>query len=119
MTLVLDDFGTGYSSLSLLRRMSFRRLKIDRSFVGGLGENADDDRLVRGIIALAHRLDLDTIAEGVETEAQLAILRSEGCHYVQGYLLARPVSAEAFARLLHRGQVIQFPYPPNPTAQVD
>lgn len=108
ITLSLDDFGTGYSSLSLLRRMSFERLKIDRTFVAGLGENADDDRLVRGVIALAHRLDVATIAEGVETEAQLAILCSEGCHYVQGYLLSRPATAESFGQMLDARQVLQF-----------
>ncbi len=109
MTLSLDDFGTGYSSLSLLRRLHFERLKIDRSFVAGLGENPDDDRLVRGVIALAHRLKIATIAEGVESESQLAILRSEGCHYVQGFLLSRPESADVFGAMLESGQVVPFP----------
>ncbi|MAT92250.1 MAG: hypothetical protein CME59_06585 [Halioglobus sp.] len=106
MTLSLDDFGTGYSSLSLLRRLSFQRLKIDRSFVAGLGENSDDDRLVRGVIALAHRLNVETIAEGVESEGQLAILRSENCHYVQGFLLARPQTAQMFSGLLQAAPVL-------------
>jgi len=99
-TLALDDFGTGYSSLGLLRRISFQRLKIDRSFVSGLGSEPEDERMVRGVIALAHRLDIDTIAEGVETEEQLAVLRSEGCNYIQGYLFGRPEAPERFERLL-------------------
>ena len=99
-TLALDDFGTGYSSLSLLRRLSFGTLKIDRSFVTGLGSEDADERLVRGVIALAQRLHIKTVAEGVETEEQLAILRSEGCDYIQGFLLGRPQPPEEFVSLL-------------------
>ena len=99
-TLALDDFGTGYSSLSLLRRLSFGTLKIDRSFVNGLGSEDADERLVRGVIALAQRLHIKTVAEGVETEEQLAILRSEGCDYIQGFLLGRPQPPEEFVSLL-------------------
>ena len=99
-TLALDDFGTGYASLSLLRRITFQKLKIDRSFVSGLGSEPEDERMVRGVIALAHRLDIDTIAEGVETEQQLEVLRSEGCNYIQGYLFGRPEAPEIFERLL-------------------
>lgn len=99
-SLALDDFGTGYSSLSHIRRFSFQRLKIDRSFVSGLGVSKDDERLVRGVIALAHRLNIQTVAEGVESQQQLDILLSEGCNYVQGYLMGRPEPVEIFERLL-------------------
>ncbi|MFT4518498.1 MAG: diguanylate cyclase (GGDEF)-like protein [Halioglobus sp.] len=108
-TLALDDFGTGYSSLSLLRRVRFQKLKIDQSFVNGLGAEPEDERLVRGVIALAQRLDIDTIAEGVETEEQLAILRSEGCNYIQGYLFGRPEAPEHFERLLKPAQATRSP----------
>jgi diguanylate cyclase (GGDEF)-like protein/PAS domain S-box-containing protein len=99
-TLALDDFGTGYSSLNHLRRFSFQRLKIDRSFVAGLGSQKGDEDLIRAVIALAQKLDIETVAEGVETEEQLVFLREEGCDFVQGYLLGRPVPAEEFERLL-------------------
>jgi diguanylate cyclase (GGDEF)-like protein/PAS domain S-box-containing protein len=99
-SLALDDFGTGFSSLSHLRRFSFQRLKIDRSFVLGLGVSSEDERLVRGVIALAHRLNIDTVAEGVETQQQLEILRGEGCKYVQGYFLGRPAPPDVFEHLL-------------------
>jgi diguanylate cyclase (GGDEF)-like protein len=100
-SLALDDFGTGYSSLSHLRRFSFQRLKVDRSFVVGLGSAPEDERLVRGVIALAHRLNIETVAEGVETQEQLDILRKEGCNYIQGFLLGRPEPPELFERLLY------------------
>jgi EAL domain-containing protein (putative c-di-GMP-specific phosphodiesterase class I)/PAS domain-containing protein len=102
-SLALDDFGTGYSSLSHLRRFSFQRLKVDRSFVDGLGSTLEDERPVRGVIALAHRLNIETVAEGVETEEQLDILRKEGCNYIQGFLLGRPEPPELFERLLSQG----------------
>jgi diguanylate cyclase (GGDEF)-like protein/PAS domain S-box-containing protein len=101
-TLALDDFGTGYSSLSHLRRLSFQKLKIDRSFVSGLGSSTEDEQLVRGVIALAQRLDIQTVAEGVETEQQLDILRGEGCDYIQGYLLGRPEPPESLERLFNK-----------------
>ncbi|OLN28805.1 diguanylate cyclase/phosphodiesterase (GGDEF & EAL domains) with PAS/PAC sensor(s) [Desulfosporosinus metallidurans] len=96
--LSLDDFGTGFSSLSYLSRFSLDTLKIDRSFVSALTTRSDErkhgNEIVTTIIKLAHNLGLRVIAEGVETEAQLDFLRSQGCAEVQGYLLARPVSAE-------------------------
>jgi diguanylate cyclase (GGDEF)-like protein/PAS domain S-box-containing protein len=91
--LVLDDFGTGYSSLSYLRRFPFDKLKIDRSFMQGLGEDGDSDALVRSILALGHSLHLEVTAEGVETEVQLQVLRRYGCDQIQGYLLGRPAPA--------------------------
>ncbi len=94
--LALDDFGTGYSSLSYLKRFSISKLKIDQSFVQGLPDDQEDASIVETIIQMADGLDLETIAEGVETEAQLAFLRQHGCQQMQGYLLARPLGAKDF-----------------------
>jgi diguanylate cyclase (GGDEF)-like protein len=98
----LDDFGTGYSSLSYLRRFSFDTLKIDRSFVAPLCEDAEAAALVRAIVAMAHSLSLKVVAEGVETGAQLEFLQSLGCDYLQGYLLSHPLDTEHFTALLTR-----------------
>ncbi len=96
--LSLDDFGTGFSSLSYLSQFSLDTLKIDRSFVSALSTRSDErvreNEIVTSIIQLANTLGIRVIAEGVETEAQLSFLRSQGCDEVQGYLLARPVLAE-------------------------
>jgi len=91
----LDDFGTGYSALAYLQRFTLQFLKIDRSFVGRLGLSPSDDAVVRAVIDLAHAHDLVVVAEGVETTEQLAALRDMGCDRAQGYLLGRPVRAEA------------------------
>ena len=94
--ITLDDFGTGYSSLSYLRRMPFDKIKVDRSFVAALGHDPAANALVRSIIGLARGLGLETNAEGVETKAQVQMLRDEGCQEVQGYYFGRPVSAAEF-----------------------
>ncbi|HWS40785.1 MAG TPA: GGDEF domain-containing phosphodiesterase, partial [Arenimonas sp.] len=94
VTLSLDDFGTGYSSLSYLKQLPIDTLKIDRSFVGELGPNANDNTLVQTIIALGHSLGMIMIAEGIETEEQLHMLRQFGCDEIQGYWLARPMPAK-------------------------
>lgn len=98
--LSIDDFGTGYSSLSYLQRFPLSRLKIDQSFVRDLLTNENNVKITRAIIAMAHSLNLSVLAEGVETEGQLARLREEGCDEVQGYLFSRPVCAAEFETLL-------------------
>jgi EAL domain-containing protein (putative c-di-GMP-specific phosphodiesterase class I) len=100
MRLSVDDCGTGYSSLSYLRSFPLDALKIDRSFVKDLIVRADDAAIVKAIVALAQSLKLKTIAEGVEEEAQYALLRSLGCDQYQGYYFSRPVPADQIARLL-------------------
>jgi diguanylate cyclase (GGDEF)-like protein/PAS domain S-box-containing protein len=96
----LDDFGTGYSSLSALHRLPMTALKVDRTFVSRMEEGSAPSQLVRTIALMARGLDLAVIAEGVETEGQLAEVRSMGCDYAQGYLLARPLPADGVAALL-------------------
>jgi diguanylate cyclase (GGDEF)-like protein/PAS domain S-box-containing protein len=103
VTLSIDDFGTGYSSLSYLKSYQIDKLKIDQSFVRGLGRDANDGSIVTAIIRMAHGLGFRTIAEGVETQAQLDYLRAKGCDEIQGYFFGRPVPAEDFASLLRRG----------------
>lgn len=89
--LVVDDFGTGYSSLSYLKRFPIDRVKIDRSFVMGLGEDAESSAIVRAIIGMAHALGIETVAEGIETEQQREHLLALGCTLGQGYFFARPM----------------------------
>ena len=86
----MDDFGTGYSSLSYLRSFPFDKIKIDRSFIRELGKENDCVAIVRAVSGSARSLGITTIAEGVETEEQLEVLRADGCNEVQGYLFSRP-----------------------------
>ncbi|MDX5300411.1 MAG: EAL domain-containing protein, partial [Gammaproteobacteria bacterium] len=105
--IAIDDFGTGYSSLSYLRRFAPDLLKIDRSFVADILKEDKDLEIVTGIIQLAHTLGIEVVAEGVETEAQLARLQSVGCDYVQGFLLARPVPQADFEAMLRERHLIK------------
>jgi diguanylate cyclase (GGDEF)-like protein/PAS domain S-box-containing protein len=98
----VDDFGTGYSSLSYLKRFPIDALKLDKSFVDGLPQDEDDIAICRAVIALAHSLKLRVIAEGVENDAQLAFLRDNGCDVIQGYIVSRPLPADAFAQLVRQ-----------------
>ncbi|MFZ1700401.1 MAG: EAL domain-containing protein [Pyrinomonadaceae bacterium] len=99
--LSIDDFGTGYSSLSYLHRIPFDTLKIDRSFVYLVGEKGENSEILQTIISLAKNLRKKVIAEGIETENQLALLQNLGCDYGQGYLMARPQTRDAAERLLY------------------
>jgi diguanylate cyclase (GGDEF)-like protein/PAS domain S-box-containing protein len=107
LRLALDDFGTGYSSLAYLQRLPIDVLKIDRAFARGLGRDNNDAGIVQMILTLAHLLDLDTIAEGVETAEQIAVLRRLGCRMGQGYFFSAGVPAAQAERLL----VADRPYP--------
>ncbi|NTV09796.1 MAG: EAL domain-containing protein [Zoogloea sp.] len=96
----VDDFGTGYSSLAYLKRFPIDRLKIDRSFIKDIVDQPDDAAIARTIVAMAHTLRITVIAEGVETESQLGLLRRWGCDAYQGYLCSRPLDGEAMSALL-------------------
>lgn len=99
--LAIDDFGTGYSSLSYLKRFPISELKIDQAFVRDLDHNAEDAAIIHTIISLARNLDLNVVAEGVETIEQAAFLRQAGCDEMQGYYFSRPVPACALGEILH------------------
>jgi EAL domain-containing protein (putative c-di-GMP-specific phosphodiesterase class I) len=99
----MDDFGTGYSSLGYLQRFRFDRIKIDRSFVADLLKRSEAAPIVKAIVGLSTSLGMSVIAEGVENEQQLAVLRREGCNEVQGYLIGRPMPAADVLALLGRG----------------
>jgi diguanylate cyclase (GGDEF)-like protein/PAS domain S-box-containing protein len=103
--IAFDDFGTGYASLSYLTRFPLSRIKIDRSFVRKIPDDADAAAIVRSLIVMAHNLGLEVIAEGVETEAQAAFLLAEGCEEAQGFLYCEPVSAVDFEKHLRGKQL--------------
>ncbi len=98
VSLALDDFGTGYSSLSCLRNLPVNVVKIDRSFKRDLGSDQANDAVVNAVLAMAEGLSMTVVAEGVETEEQLAYLRDRGCGIAQGYLFSKPLSAEALSK---------------------
>lgn len=98
--LSIDDFGTGYSSLSYLHRLPVNYLKIDRSFVSRMQENSENQEIVRTIISLAKNLNLEVIAEGIETIEQARYLKSLDCNFGQGYFYSKPVEASTAVALI-------------------
>ncbi len=103
----MDDFGTGYSSLAALRDMPIDTLKIDKSFVDGIDAGANGQAIIKAIIAMAKQLNLTIVAEGVEEESQLEFLKLNGCDFLQGFLLARPLSASVMEALLRQQSVAE------------
>ena len=103
ISIAIDDFGSGYSSLNYLKRLPVDVLKIDRSFIQEIETDPSDSAIVSGIIGLAQNLEMKTVAEGVETEAQREMLRALGCDSFQGYLVAKPLPASDFEeQFLHK-----------------
>ncbi|MBK5944759.1 putative bifunctional diguanylate cyclase/phosphodiesterase [Halorhodospira halophila] len=102
--LALDDFGTGYSALAYLQALPLTTLKIDRAFIGDIGNSAKSEALVRGIVSLARGLGMPVVAEGIETDAQRAFVRGLGCERGQGFGLGRPMRADQLTELLERGE---------------
>jgi diguanylate cyclase (GGDEF)-like protein/PAS domain S-box-containing protein len=98
-SIAVDDFGTGYSSLAYLRKLPVDTLKIDRAFVAGLGNDPEDEKIVQFLVALAKTLGLHTVAEGIETPAQLEVLAELGCEAAQGFLLGRPIPGDEALRV--------------------
>jgi EAL domain-containing protein (putative c-di-GMP-specific phosphodiesterase class I) len=100
ITIAIDDFGTGYSSLAYLKKLPVDKLKIDRSFIMDIPDNKEDAAITNAIIAIAQSLNLNVIAEGVETKRQKDYLLTCGCHLIQGYLYHKPMPAEQMERVL-------------------
>jgi EAL domain-containing protein (putative c-di-GMP-specific phosphodiesterase class I) len=105
----IDDFGTGYSSLAYLRKLPVSILKIDRSFIEHIDSKEQDRQLASTVVAMANNFNLDVVAEGIETDAQLELVKAIGCDYAQGFLISKPVDKNSFAKLLqpaHTGESV-------------
>ena len=98
VSIAIDDFGTGYSSLAYLKRFPVDKVKIDRTFVAEAPKDREEGAIVSAIVALAHALDIEVIAEGVENDAQRDFLQRCGCDYIQGYLIGRPADSDTAAK---------------------
>jgi EAL domain-containing protein (putative c-di-GMP-specific phosphodiesterase class I) len=105
--LAIDDFGTGHSCLDYLRLFPIDTLKLDRSFVKDIGVNRHGPAICRAILSMAESLDLDSVAEGIETEEQIEFLKAHGCRRGQGFLFSKPVPAEQVSALLGVGAAAQ------------
>jgi EAL domain-containing protein (putative c-di-GMP-specific phosphodiesterase class I) len=103
ISLALDDFGTGYSSLIYLRRFSFDKIKIDRSFLESMETTGESAILVHSVVHLGRALGLTVCAEGIETDEQHRFLQAVGCHELQGYLFSKPVTADRIDEMLANG----------------
>lgn len=106
ITIAIDDFGTGYSSLSYLKRLPIQKLKIDKAFIRNLTSDPNDAAIIDTILAMARVLKLETVAEGVESKAQLEYLDAQGCSEIQGYFIARPLAPEGVRELLQRDREV-------------
>jgi len=106
VTISVDDFGTGYSSLAYLKRLPIHSLKIDRTFIKDVMNDRDDAAIVSAMIVMAHVLELDVVAEGVETESQFRFLLDQSCEKAQGFLLSHPEPPEIITELLLSGRVL-------------
>ena len=104
--IAIDDFGTGYSSLNYLRHFPFDILKIDQCFVRNIDKNSKNQAITKALISMAHQLNLIVIAEGVETEAELAFLQKHECNEIQGYFFSRPLPLENFKKLVNSGKIL-------------
>ena len=104
VSLSIDDFGTGYSSLSYLERFPVDRIKIDKSFIDGIGLGAGSEAITKAVVTLGHSLGMEVTAEGAETEAQVEYLRSIDCDEIQGYFYSKPVAVDEFPDLVRRFQ---------------
>jgi len=102
VSLAIDDFGTGYSSLAYLKRLPITTIKIDKEFIGDLSRDPDDASITSTVIAMAHSLGLNVVAEGVETEAQMHFLRNHACDEVQGFWVSPPLEAHACLGFIHQ-----------------
>ena len=105
--LEIDDFGTGYSSLSYLQKLPFDTVKIDRSFIRELGIGAESSEIVKAIVELARSLDMQVVAEGVETEDQLRVVTTLGCEYAQGYYFSKPAAAKTTLALMKEREELE------------
>ena len=103
---LMDDFGTGYSSMMMLKNVAIDVLKLDKSFVDDIGDDRSE-KIISNIIYLAHSLQIEVTAEGVETAAQFEFLKSVGCDYIQGYYFGKPQPAEDFAALLQKNFMME------------